>query len=440
MNNRNNFPDNMPLWQGIEQDYNDRTAPAEGNIPFAPELGGPAPQAEVMPNNFMPAAQQEAIDQAAPMTKADQDSEFGAGVVESGQISQDDFNTARGNMPANYDQLIQDEANQFGETPNNTVVGSIPDNRTPQEKMLEEFKAMREQDQKALEDARSMDRKMKIGGAIGDSLATIINARGQMNVKAQGGVREGAGLGKMAEAFANTPNVESDIKSRRDDLMAQYKALKGSGGAMTPYQELALQLQRERLGLQDRSEEGKSERARANLELKKVGMDRPSDKQTEGLDAYAQARQSLARVKELKKDIDTGPLADLRNAAATKVGINDPNVTALRTEILDTLASKIKALSGTAANEAEVKRLAVTLPQMNDNDTVFNRQVEDALTRLNEAEQIRIKSLEKQGKNVENFKAPETSTQDPKIKKYADDHGLDYSKAETILRNRGYNG
>ncbi len=432
MNNRNNFPDGMPLWQGIEQDYNDRTAPAEGNIPFAPEMGGPAPQTEIAPNNYMEAAQQEAMDQAAPMSEAGMDSEFGAGVVESGQISQDDFNTARGNMPANYDQLIQDEANEFGAATGKPL--------SPQEEMLAEFKRMREQDQKNLEDARSTDKMMKVGGAVGDSLATILNAQGQMNVKAQGGVREGAGLGKIADMFQTAPNVEKDIKSRRDDLMAQYKTLKGGGGALTPYQELALQLQKERLGLQREQEEGKAERAGASLDVRKTQMNRPSDKQTEGIDAYSQARRSLERVKELKGNIDTGPLANMQNLAASQIGANDPNVTALRTEILDTLAGKIKALSGTAASEPEAKRLAITLPQMSDNDEVFNRQVDDAMKRINEAEQIRIATLKKQGKDMSNFQTSESPAQDPKIKKYADDHGLDYSKAETILRNRGYNG
>jgi hypothetical protein len=97
---------------------------------------------------------------------------------------------------------------------------------SPQEKMLAEYKAMQDADRKALEEARSSDRNLKMGGAIGDALATIVNARGQMNVKAPGvQVQQGAGLGKIADMFATAPDIASDLKSKREDLLAQYKQL-----------------------------------------------------------------------------------------------------------------------------------------------------------------------------------------------------------------------
>jgi hypothetical protein len=80
--------------------------------------------------------------------------------------------------------------------------------------------------EKSLQEARKSDRMLKIGGALGDALATYINAQGQMNVKAPGvQVQQGAGLGKVADMFATAPEIASDIKERREAMMKQYAEL-----------------------------------------------------------------------------------------------------------------------------------------------------------------------------------------------------------------------
>lgn len=91
------------------------------------------------------------------------------------------------------------------------------------EAMMKELQATSSKD---LEEARKSDRMLKIGGALGDALATYLNAQGQMNVKAPGvQVQQGAGLGKVADMFATAPEIQSDIKSRSEALMKQYGEL-----------------------------------------------------------------------------------------------------------------------------------------------------------------------------------------------------------------------
>jgi hypothetical protein len=200
MNNSKGFPKDMPQWQSVLDDYNERIS---GDVPYEEAM---KPQ-EIIPavnqSNYMDAAQQEADDQnqlqdinREGLDQATQ--AFGAGIA------------------------VPEAGSAISEAP---IVPSL----TPQEKMMAEYRAMQDQDRKDLEDARSSDRNLKMGGAIGDALATFVNARGQMNVKAPGvQVQQGAGLGKIADMFATAPDVASDIKSRREDLLAQYKSLGGS--------------------------------------------------------------------------------------------------------------------------------------------------------------------------------------------------------------------
>lgn len=383
MNNFKSFPKNMPFWQKIQDEYNSHK---QGDVPYAegmaPEQAAPM---ATIPQDYMDQAIEESNNQPVVPDVEDLSGPIPAGVVESGQVSQQAFDQMRGNSPSVQPQIdVQQPA------------------MSSQEQLLAEFKRMREADQKALDEARSSDRMLKMGGAIGDALATVINARSQMNVKAPGvQVQQGAGLGKVADMFATAPDLASDAKARREDLLAQYKLL--LGGEMTPYQRIALALADKRLKLQEKQEEGKGIRHGESVELRKEALYRPSDKQVEAIDSYDQTLASLFRTRDLSTGVETGPIADFRNMAASKLGIDDPDVTALRSQTIDTLAERIKALSGTAASEAEAARLRITLPTLRDSHEVFIKKLEEAEKRVKEAREIRLKSLAKQGKNVEAF-------------------------------------
>lgn len=94
------------------------------------------------------------------------------------------------------------------------------------EALISEYNKLLGKGETDLADARKRDRMLKIGGSIGDALATYLNAKSQMNVKAPGvQVQQGAGLGKVADMFATAPEIQSDIATRREALMNQYKQL-----------------------------------------------------------------------------------------------------------------------------------------------------------------------------------------------------------------------
>lgn len=126
-----------------------------------------------------------------------------------------DFNAAMAKLPKETDQVL----NQ-----NTTPAPEKPLSKLEQlEAMMKELQTTSSKD---LEEARKSDRMLKIGGALGDALATYLNAQGQMNVKAPGvQVQQGAGLGKIADMFATAPEIQSDIAQRRQSLMEQYKQL-----------------------------------------------------------------------------------------------------------------------------------------------------------------------------------------------------------------------
>lgn len=412
------FPKDMPEWQAIQNEYNAQNAPYEGNVPYAT---GPAQQDEILPNNFMPVAQAEANEQAAPMTEAEMDNEFGPGVVASGQISQADFDKIRGQAPAPA----------FTPPP------------SKEESLLEEYRKMREQDQKDLESARSSDRNLKIGGAIGDALATVLNARGQMNVKAPGvQVQQGAGLGKIADMFQTAPQKAEDIKSRRDDLMAQYRALKGSG-EMTPYQESALKLQRERLGLQKQQEEGKSERHGQSLEFNRDKAGQLSDKVATSFADMETAKKEAARLLPRVKDAGLGLLGTPYQKTRAAMGIPSKEFQGLESDYAGIRNTIRNAMFGSALTAPEIDAFEKELNDISVSQSGFENNLTNFMDRVQRKMSEKAKAMAKGQPLKEKALQPfmqSSKAADPKIQKYADDHGLDYSKAETILRNRGYNG
>jgi hypothetical protein len=371
------FPSDMTEWNAIQKDMQEleaaRKPKIEGLVPYADGMRPDDQQVKAPANYMQEATQEDTQERTLP--------DWG--------------------MPTSYVNFNGVPKDTSPSAP--TSEPDLPPVLSKREQLLQEYLRLAGRDREDLEKARSRDRMLKMGGAIGDALATIVNAQGQKNVKAPGvQVQQGAGLGKIADMFQTSGDVKDDIKSRREDLLAQYKALSDSG-ELTPYQQQFLALKQKDQELRQQQLGDVMTRHGENLGFREETRDRPSDKQTEAIDSYNQALKSLDRIKNLKSSVDTGPIADIQNRAATKLGINDPQVTALRTEILDTLAAKIKALSGTAASEAEAERLRVTLPSISDSDEVFERQLNDAVRRVEEAKAIRLSTYQKQGKDVGNF-------------------------------------
>lgn len=134
--------------------------------------------------------------------------------------------------------------------------------------------------------------------------------------------------------------------------------------------------------------------------------DEPSDKQTGEIGAYNEALTMLDKIKEIKttKGIDTGPVAAKLNTAARFFGIDDPDVSTLRQDLMETLAKKIQAISGAAASEQEADRLKATLPNFEDNDEQFMAKLENAVLNLSLAKGLRLDSFEAGGRDIQKFR------------------------------------
>jgi hypothetical protein len=266
------------------------------------------------------------------------------------------------------------------------------------EQLLQEYRDMIGKDRQSLEEARKRDRMLKIGGALGDALATVINAQGQMNVKAPGvQVQQGAGLGKIAEMFATSPEIASDIAQRRQDLLARYKLLATGKDGEKVYQtksglikldkdgkpielysdpsvkrsldisEKRLKQSENRIGLSTTAEERRKE----ELQFKKGEANELKPKEMETLTALDSSLDSLDRLEGLNKDFWTGPVEGRISQLSRVLGTDSGAKTKLAAQMEMVLSRYAKQISGTAVGEQEFERLRNQLPNETDSDAAF---------------------------------------------------------------------
>lgn len=263
-----------------------------------------------------------------------------------------------------------------------------------------------------LEDANRRQMYQDMISGVNSNIGLMVGGAQAMNTKA---AVQAPKVGEIKQRDL-AGEVDKRYKIDQTALMDKYKALlkaqndaaKLAKGGDDWYKQAMIEERRaDRALRQDMFDRGQ--------DYREVKGDRLSDKQTDQLAGYNTTLAALRRAQELKKNIDTGPLAGRLNKAASVVGIDDPDTTALRVQVLDTVAERIKELSGTAASEREADRLNITLPGMNDSDEVFNRKLQDAEKRIKEAQQIRTDYFKKQGKDVSPFSPSENNTSAPSV-------------------------
>jgi hypothetical protein len=138
-----------------------------------------------------------------------------------------------------------------------------------------------------------------------------------------------------------------------------------------------------------------------------------SDGQLKIVAQYDTGIETLKSLGEMKKGIDTGPLASRKNALAAKVGADDPQVSAFRAAVGDQLSAYIKGLSGAAVSDKERAFLIQNVPKMEDNDQVFEAKRALVLDRLQRLRDIEVELFGKQGKDVEAFRSGDGAAQPP---------------------------
>jgi hypothetical protein len=289
--------------------------------------------------------------------------------------------------------------------------------------------------EKSLQEARKSDRMLKIGGALGDALATYLNAQGQMNVKAPGvQVQQGAGLGKVADMFATAPEIASDLKDRREALLNQYKQLASA-------EENKLDRALKERQVKAYEDQTKAQADKAKAEAKKDAKEetsKPSFEEKENIKANVKERvQEAKENRELKKQLEpaidnvkdqiknvkdalelinktklvgTGPLDQYFISASPEGQLLKK---ALGNISLDTLVQKFQGMSRAIDTETDRKFFQDTQPSIGNFETTNKKILSDILTRLEGIKtrsETKLKQIEseKQSK-VENVKKEQSS-------------------------------
>lgn len=298
------------------------------------------------------------------------------------------------------------------------------------EALVAEYRKMMGEDQQKLEEARRQDRMLKVGGALGDALATYLNAKGQMNVKAPGvQVQQGAGLDKIADMFSTSGDVASDISQRRQDLLAQYKLLAMGKDGEKIYQtksglikldkdgkpievysdpsvKRSLDISEKRLkqaeGRMDLSTTAE-ERRKEELQFKKGEANELKPKEMETLTGLDSSLDSLDRLEGLNKDFWTGPVEGRISQLSRILGTDSGAKTKLAAQMEIVLSRYAKQISGTAVGEQEFERLRNQLPNETDSNAAFAAKFSNFKEEL---ELSRNRFIENYGKvrDVEKFK------------------------------------
>lgn len=389
------FPKDMPEWQAIQDNYNainDNSQP----LIFAPEeIAQPEP---IRQPNQVP--QQEIIEEPGLSTSTTQ------------SMSQENMDTVPAVGPSRAEQLWQEYSSLMGK------------------------------DREALKEARNRDRMLKLGAAAGDALATIINARNQMNVAAPGvQVQKGAGLDKIAEIAARAPEVQSDLADRRADLLAQYRAMaEGDARDLQKRRIAAYEKQVEKTGR--KAEEVKPTIGEQTVDkefAKKYNEWRTGGKADyeENKKIFDEAIQALDKGK-----IDTGTTSGI---AARIPGVRT-DTRELETRVRKALNSMLRATLGAQFTQEEGERI---FQQTFDPFASPKENVKNMQTELNKIEK-RAKDLEQQGqffdkqKTLSGFQSGSQAETSQKQLSPRDQQALDWAnsnpndpRAEQIKRRLG---
>jgi hypothetical protein len=334
------------------------------------------------------------------------------------------------------------------------------------EALLEEYRKMMDKGEGDLKSARKRDRMLKAGGAIGDALATVLNARSQMNVKAPGvQVQQGAGLGKIADMFATAPEVASDVKARREDLLKQYAELaRGERAGMD--RELAerrirayedqVKAQAKKLE-RDATKETATKETQPSFEEKekiKASVKEEVQVAKENRQIKEKLESAIPTVDEQIKNVKTalnlinkskfagtGPL-DQYFAGATPEG--QLLKKALRNIQLDTLVTKFQGMSRAVDTETDRKFFQETQPDMGNFETTNKKMLSDILERLEgikERSQNKLKEItsQKEGKSQPVETQQQKTTNLVKIKGPSGQEAtMTEEKAQKYLSKPGY--
>jgi hypothetical protein len=93
----------------------------------------------------------------------------------------------------------------------------------------------------------------------------------------------------------------------------------------------------------------------------------------------------------------------VRNLFASKVGLDDADVSEFRALVGDQLAAYIKDISGAAASDKERAFLEKNTPTIGDNDETFLRKVNNVIWKVEQMRAGKVQALDDAGRETSMF-------------------------------------
>jgi hypothetical protein len=332
--------------------------------------------------------------------------------------------------------------------------------------LLEEFQNLRSGTDD-LAEARKRDRMLKIGGALGDALATIIKARGQMSAKVPGApVQEGAGLAKVADMFQTAPEIASDLAQRRQALMDEYRQM------VTGEQDKLAK------DLKERQVKAYEDQVKAQVKKLEAAA-RPEVTQKEVQPSFEEKEKIKAKVKEdiqvskenrqIKEKLESAiPTVDeqIKNVKNALDLINKSTIAgtgpldqyfagaspegqllkkSLRNIQLDTLVTKFQGMSRAVDTETDRKFFQETQPDMGNFERTNKKMLNDILERLEGIKQRsekKLNEIKSQGETKSENTSSTNTTQATNLVRIKGPSGQEATmteeKAQKYLSKPGY--
>lgn len=122
------------------------------------------------------------------------------------------------------------------------------------------------------------------------------------------------------------------------------------------------------------------------------------------LKGYDDTDSLMAQANALVGTVQPGPGESLVQAAARKFGADSPEFSEFKAVLGTALGDRIKTLSGTAANESEVKRIRENTPNESDSPATFQRKMNFFLKYTADKRNSTLNTLEKAGRDVTGFR------------------------------------
>ena len=338
-----------------------------------------------------------------------------------------------------------------------------PPTKTPQEKLLEEFREYRKKSNDDIKKARQRQAEADLYKGMSNAFSKIGTglASGYANVKIEPTQFKEQDFEKQARL---------DRKTKLENMLKEYEIL--SKGELTPYQQAQIDLGLKKLETEPKSKKyfntadgivavdskgdvelikeselkkQREKRLRDQFEFGKEVKGRLSDKEVKDISELDDGSRILEEIDNLLENTE---IEDYLGPYASKIQnmINyiptaelDENFVKMQQLVGIQLADYIKSISGAQVSEQEAQRLFKNIPNVTDKPKAFKTKLDQFKKELKDAKNNYLENIGKQKKSAEKF-IDSKPKEDPIIKKYAQDYNLDYNKAEKILRARGYDG